>query len=77
MGGTTMITVAPTGAESAKADVPNLPVTLDELLATAKACEAAGAAMIRRRHRPVRRSTRRPRRRTRFLLAHVWHCQLR
>jgi uncharacterized protein (DUF849 family) len=41
-----MITVAPTGAESAKADVPNLPVTLDELLATAKACEAAGAAMI-------------------------------
>jgi uncharacterized protein (DUF849 family) len=42
----TLITVAPTGAESAKADVPALPTTLDELLATAKACEAAGAAMI-------------------------------
>ena len=42
----TMITVAPTGAESSKADVPALPVTLDELVETAKACEAAGAAMI-------------------------------
>ena len=40
----TLITVAPTGAESAKADVPTLPTTPDELLATAKACEAAGAA---------------------------------
>ena len=42
----TMITVAPTGAESSKADVPALPVTLDELVETAQACEAAGAAMI-------------------------------
>ena len=42
----TLITVAPTGAESAKADVPALPTTLAELVATAKACEAAGAAMI-------------------------------
>jgi len=42
----TLITVAPTGAEHAKSDVPNLPVTLDELLAEAEACEAAGAAMI-------------------------------
>jgi uncharacterized protein (DUF849 family) len=42
----TMITVAPTGAESSKADVPALPVTLDELVDTAQACEAAGAAMI-------------------------------
>src|SRR3954453_23224729 len=42
----TIITVAPTGAEHAKADVPNLPVTLDELVAEAKACEAAGAGMI-------------------------------
>jgi uncharacterized protein (DUF849 family) len=41
-----MITVAPTGAESAKSDVPALPVTLDELVGTAKACQAAGAAMI-------------------------------
>jgi len=42
----TLITVAPTGAETAKADAPALPVTLDELVATAKACEAAGAALI-------------------------------
>ncbi|HEY7594978.1 MAG TPA: 3-keto-5-aminohexanoate cleavage protein, partial [Actinophytocola sp.] len=42
----TLITVAPTGAEHAKADVPNLPVTLEELVAEAKACEAAGAGMI-------------------------------
>ncbi len=42
----TLITVAPTGAESAKADVPALPVTLDELVATARACEAAGAAVV-------------------------------
>jgi uncharacterized protein (DUF849 family) len=42
----TLITVAPTGAESAKADVPALPCTLDELVSTAKACEAAGAAVI-------------------------------
>jgi len=42
----TLITVAPTGAESSKADVPALPVTLDELVATAKECEAAGAGMI-------------------------------
>lgn len=46
MGATTLITVAPTGAESAKADVPALPVTLDELIQTAKECEAAGAAVI-------------------------------
>jgi uncharacterized protein (DUF849 family) len=42
----TLITVAPTGAETAKADAPALPVTLDELIAAAKACEAAGAALI-------------------------------
>jgi 3-keto-5-aminohexanoate cleavage enzyme len=41
-----LITVAPTGAESSKADVPQLPTTLDELVETAKRCEAAGAAMI-------------------------------
>jgi len=44
--GQTLITVAPTGAETAKADAPTLPVTLDELVATAKACENAGAAMV-------------------------------
>jgi uncharacterized protein (DUF849 family) len=43
---TTLITVAPTGAESSKADVPALPVTLDELVATAKDCEAVGAAVV-------------------------------
>ena len=42
----TMITVAPTGAEVAKADHPQLPVTLEELVAEAKACEAAGAALV-------------------------------
>ncbi|MGL5859540.1 MAG: 3-keto-5-aminohexanoate cleavage protein [Angustibacter sp.] len=42
----TLITVAPTGAETAKADVPQLPTTLDELVAEARACEAAGAALI-------------------------------
>ena len=46
MGATTLITVAPTGAESAKPDAPALPVTLDELVQTAKECEAAGAAVI-------------------------------
>jgi len=42
----TLLTVAPTGAETAKSDVPALPVTIDELVSTAKACEAAGAAVI-------------------------------
>jgi uncharacterized protein (DUF849 family) len=42
----TLITVAPTGAEHAKSDVPNLPVTLDELVSTARDCERVGAAMI-------------------------------
>jgi uncharacterized protein (DUF849 family) len=42
----TLITVAPTGAESSKADVPPLPVTLDELVATAKECESLGASVI-------------------------------
>ena len=41
-----LITVAPTGAETAKADCPQLPTTLEELVATAIDCEAAGAAMI-------------------------------
>lgn len=42
----TLITVAPTGAESSKADVPALPVTLDELVTTAVECEALGASVI-------------------------------
>lgn len=42
----TLITVAPTGAETAKADVPALPVTLDELVSTAAECEDAGAALV-------------------------------
>ena len=41
-----LITVAPTGAETSKSDVPQLPTTLDELVETAQRCEAAGAAMI-------------------------------
>jgi uncharacterized protein (DUF849 family) len=42
----TLISVAPTGAETPKAKAPALPVTLDELVATAKECERAGAALI-------------------------------
>jgi uncharacterized protein (DUF849 family) len=53
-----LITVAPTGAETAKADCPQLPTTPEELAQTAKDCEQAGAAMIHlhvrdRSHRPT------------------------
>ena len=41
-----LVTVAPTGAETAKEDCPQLPTTLEELVETAQRCEAAGAAMI-------------------------------
>jgi 3-keto-5-aminohexanoate cleavage enzyme len=41
-----LVTVAPTGAETTKADCPQLPTTLEELVATAQECEAAGAGMI-------------------------------
>jgi 3-keto-5-aminohexanoate cleavage enzyme len=41
-----LVTVAPTGAETSKADCPQLPTTLEELVATAVECQAAGAAMI-------------------------------
>jgi 3-keto-5-aminohexanoate cleavage enzyme len=54
---TTLITVAPTGAETAKADVPQLPTTLEELVETARACEAAGAGLI---HVHVRDAEHRP-----------------
>ena len=53
----TLITVAPTGAETAASDAPALPVTLDGLVATAVACEAAGAALI---HLHVRDADARP-----------------
>ncbi len=53
----TLITVAPTGAELAKHDVPQLPTTLDELVATAVACEAAGASLI---HLHIRDAEHRP-----------------
>jgi 3-keto-5-aminohexanoate cleavage enzyme len=53
----TLISVAPTGAETAKTDAPGLPVTVDELVSTAKACEAAGAAVI---HVHVRDAEARP-----------------
>ncbi|HET7388448.1 MAG TPA: 3-keto-5-aminohexanoate cleavage protein [Nocardioidaceae bacterium] len=41
-----LVTVAPTGAETAKADCPQLPTTLEELVETAKRCQEAGAAMV-------------------------------
>jgi uncharacterized protein (DUF849 family) len=44
--GSTLISVAPTGAETAKSDAPGLPVTLAELVATGTACQEAGAAVI-------------------------------
>lgn len=53
----TLITVAPTGAETTKADCPQLPTTLDELVETARACEAAGAALI---HVHIRDAEHRP-----------------
>jgi uncharacterized protein (DUF849 family) len=42
----TLITVAPTGAEVDKREVPALPVRLDELVDTAAKCERAGASII-------------------------------
>jgi 3-keto-5-aminohexanoate cleavage enzyme len=41
-----LVTVAPTGAETAKADVPHLPTTPEAIAETAEACQAAGASMI-------------------------------
>lgn len=41
-----LVTVAPTGAETAKDQCPQLPTTLEELVETAQRCEGAGAAMI-------------------------------
>ena len=46
MSATTMITVAPTGAETAKTDAASLPVTLDELVRTAGACSELGASVV-------------------------------
>jgi 3-keto-5-aminohexanoate cleavage enzyme len=42
----TLITIAPTGAEAEKVAAPALPVTLEELVHAAKECEGAGAAVI-------------------------------
>src|ERR1700745_1805710 len=44
--GTTLTTAAPTGAEADKEQHPGLPVTLNELVNTARECEAAGASVI-------------------------------
>jgi 3-keto-5-aminohexanoate cleavage enzyme len=52
-----LITVAPTGAETSKADCPQLPTTLPELIETAQRCERAGAAMI---HVHIRDGAHRP-----------------
>ena len=53
----TLITVAPTGAETAKADCPQLPTTMAELVETAVACESAGASLI---HLHIRDADHRP-----------------
>jgi 3-keto-5-aminohexanoate cleavage enzyme len=52
-----LVTVAPTGAETTKEDCPQLPTTLEELVATARECEAAGAAMV---HVHIRDADHRP-----------------
>ena len=57
MTGPLMITVAPTGAETAKQDCPQLPTTPEELARTAVECREAGAAMI---HIHVRDAEHRP-----------------
>ncbi|MCZ2823509.1 MULTISPECIES: 3-keto-5-aminohexanoate cleavage protein [unclassified Modestobacter] len=53
----TLLTLAPTGAESAKSDVPALPVTVEELVSTARDCRALGAAVL---HLHVRGTDTRP-----------------
>jgi 3-keto-5-aminohexanoate cleavage enzyme len=53
----TLITVAPTGAETAKSDCPQLPTTLAELVETAVACQDAGASLI---HIHIRDAEHRP-----------------
>jgi 3-keto-5-aminohexanoate cleavage enzyme len=52
-----LVTVAPTGAETAKTDCPQLPTTPEELARTAVECREAGAAMI---HIHVRDAEHRP-----------------
>ena len=52
-----LITVAPTGAETAKEDCPQLPTTPEQIAATARDCQAAGAGMI---HLHVRDADHRP-----------------
>lgn len=52
-----LVTVAPTGAETQKSDCPQLPTTLEELVATAVDCESAGARMI---HVHIRDAEHRP-----------------
>jgi 3-keto-5-aminohexanoate cleavage enzyme len=52
-----LVTVAPTGAETAKESCPQLPTTPEEIAETASSCEAAGAAMI---HIHVRDADHRP-----------------
>ncbi|MEI2730942.1 MAG: 3-keto-5-aminohexanoate cleavage protein [Dermatophilaceae bacterium] len=53
----TLISVAPTGAETAKVDVPHLPTSVEELVATARACQDAGAGLV---HVHVRDAAHRP-----------------
>jgi len=55
--GDLLITVAPTGAETSKADCPRLPTTLEELVETAQRCQQAGAAMV---HVHIRDAEHRP-----------------
>ncbi len=42
----TLIMAAPNGARKTKSDHPNLPISIDEVVAEARACRLAGAAML-------------------------------
>jgi 3-keto-5-aminohexanoate cleavage enzyme len=53
----TLLTLAPTGDGSAKEDVPALPVTVEEVVVTARDCAAVGAAVL---HLHVRGTDTRP-----------------
>jgi len=55
--GDLLITVAPTGAETTKDQCPQLPTTIDELVDTARRCQATGAAMV---HVHIRDAEHRP-----------------
>ena len=65
----TLITVAPTGAETPKADVLALPVTVEEIAATARDCQAVGASVV---HLHIRDAETRPTLDLGYVCARSW-----